>query len=94
MREAVEIGEAVEGNARASGEQARTAAALESARDFAAVASLSCVRLGGDAHEPDEVLSTLDLAPEQRQEVIGDVIRAQGQDRSDADRPGTACAGG
>jgi signal transduction histidine kinase len=69
--EAVEIAEAVEGML------ARTKAALESARDFAAVAShelrtpLTAVRTNL------EVLSTLDMTDEQRNEVIGDVMRTQ-----------------
>lgn len=80
VREAVEIGEAVEGMlARIGNEQARTAAALESARDFAAVASHE-LRTPLTAMRTNlEVLSTLDLAPEQRQEVIGDVMRTQGR---------------
>jgi len=78
VREAVEIAEAVEGMlARIGKEQQRTKAALESARDFAAVASQE-LRTPLTAMRTNlEVLSTLDLAPEQRQEVIGDVIRTQ-----------------
>ena len=78
VREAVEIAEAVEGMlARIGKEQQRTRAALESARDFAAVASHE-LRTPLTAMRTNlEVLSTLDLAPEQRQEVIGDVIRTQ-----------------
>ena len=78
VREAVEIAEAVEGMlARIGKEQQRTKAALESARDFAAVASHE-LRTPLTAMRTNlEVLSTLDLAPEQRQEVIGDVIRTQ-----------------
>lgn len=80
VREAVEIGEAVEGMlARIGDEQARTKAALDSARDFAAVASHE-LRTPLTAMRTNlEVLSTLDLAPEQRQEVIGDVVRTQGR---------------
>jgi two-component system sensor histidine kinase PrrB len=76
--EAVEIGEAVEGMlARIGNEQQRTKAALESARDFAAVASHE-LRTPLTAMRTNlEVLSTLDLADEQRKEVISDVIRTQ-----------------
>lgn len=76
--EAVEISEAVEGMlARIGDEQQRTRAALESARDFAAVASHE-LRTPLTAMRTNlEVLSTLDLADEQRKEVIGDVIRTQ-----------------
>jgi two-component system, OmpR family, sensor histidine kinase PrrB len=78
VREAVEIAEAVEGMLdRIGNEQQRTKAALESARDFAAVASHE-LRTPLTAMRTNlEVLSTLELAPEQRQEVIGDVIRTQ-----------------
>jgi two-component system sensor histidine kinase PrrB len=78
--EAVEIAEAVEGMlARIGTEQERTRAALESARDFAAVASHE-LRTPLTAMRTNlEVLSTLDLPPEQRDEVIGDVIRTQGR---------------
>jgi two-component system, OmpR family, sensor histidine kinase PrrB len=78
VREAVEIAEAVEGMlARIGNEQQRTRAALESARDFAAVASHE-LRTPLTAMRTNlEVLSTLQLVPEQRQEVIGDVIRTQ-----------------
>jgi two-component system, OmpR family, sensor histidine kinase PrrB len=80
VREAVEIAEAVEGMlARIGTEQQRTRAALESARDFAAVASHE-LRTPLTAMRTNlEVLSTLDLAPEQRDEVIGDVVRTQGR---------------
>jgi two-component system sensor histidine kinase PrrB len=80
VREAVEIAEAVEGMlARIGTEQQRTKAALESARDFAAVASHE-LRTPLTAMRTNlEVLSTLDLAPEQRDEVIGDVVRTQGR---------------
>lgn len=76
--EAVEIAEAVEGMlARIGEEQARTKAALESARDFASVASHE-LRTPLTAMRTNlEVLSTLDLGAEQRQEVIGDVMRTQ-----------------
>jgi two-component system, OmpR family, sensor histidine kinase PrrB len=78
VREAVEIAEAVEGMlARIGNEQQRTKAALESARDFAAVASHE-LRTPLTAMRTNlEVLSTLELAPEQRAEVLGDVIRTQ-----------------
>src|SRR6516165_9141703 len=78
VREAVEIAEAVEGMlARIGDEQQRTKAALESARDFAAVASHE-LRTPLTAMRTNlEVLSTLELPPEQREEVIGDVIRTQ-----------------
>jgi signal transduction histidine kinase len=63
--------------ARIGKEQQRTKAALESARDFAAVASHE-LRTPLTAMRTNlEVLSTLDLPREQRQEVIGDVIRTQ-----------------
>ncbi len=78
VSEAVEIGEAVEGMlARIGDEQAKTRAALESARDFAAVASHE-LRTPLTAMRTNlEVLSTLDLGDEQREEVIGDTIRTQ-----------------
>ena len=63
--------------ARIGNEQARTKAALESARDFAAVASHE-LRTPLTAMRTNlEVLSTLDLGAEQRQEVIGDTMRTQ-----------------
>lgn len=78
VSEAVEIGEAVEGMlARIGNEQARTRAALEAARDFAAVASHE-LRTPLTAMRTNlEVLSTLDLGDEQRKEVIGDTMRTQ-----------------
>ena len=78
VQEAVEIAEAVEGMlARIGDEQQRTKAALESARDFAAVASHE-LRTPLTAMRTNlEVLSTLDLADEQRKEVIADVMRTQ-----------------
>lgn len=78
VREAVQIAEAVEGMlARIGDEQERTKAALESARDFAAVASHE-LRTPLTAMRTNlEVLSTLDMTAEQRQEVIGDVMRTQ-----------------
>lgn len=76
--EAVEISEAVEGMlARIGDEQQRTRAALESARDFAAVASHE-LRTPLTAMRTNlEVLATLNLEDEQRDEVIGDVMRTQ-----------------
>jgi len=78
VREAVEISDAVEGMlGRIGDEQQRTRAALESARDFAAVASHE-LRTPLTAMRTNlEVLSTLDLAAEQRKEVINDVMRTQ-----------------
>ena len=78
VREAVEIGEAVEGMlGRIGEEQQRTRAALESARDFAAVASHELRTPLTALRTNLEVLSTLDMTPEQRREVIGDVMRTQ-----------------
>lgn len=78
VSEAVEIAEAVEGMLAGIGkEQARTKAALDSARDFAAVASHE-LRTPLTAMRTNlEVLSTLDLARDQRNEVISDVMRTQ-----------------
>jgi signal transduction histidine kinase len=78
VQEAVEIAEAVEGMlARIGDEQQRTKAALESARDFAAVASHE-LRTPLTAMRTNlEVLAMLDLADEQRKEVIADVMRTQ-----------------
>jgi signal transduction histidine kinase len=78
VQEAVEIAEAVEGMlARIGDEQQRTKAALESARDFAAVASHE-LRTPLTAMRTNlEVLSTLELRDDQRQEVIADVMRTQ-----------------
>lgn len=76
--EAVEIAEAVEGMlARIGDEQERTAAALESARDFAAVSAHE-LRTPLTAMRTNlEVLATLDLPEAQRKEVLGDLIRSQ-----------------
>jgi len=76
--EAVEIGEALTGLLqRVSTEQGRTKAALASARDFAAVSAHE-LRTPLTAMRTNlEVLSTLDLPADQREEVIGDVIRTQ-----------------
>jgi len=78
VSEAVEIGEAVEGMlARIGDEQAKTRAALDAARDFAAVASHE-LRTPLTAMRTNlEVLSTLDLGAEQRDEVLGDTVRTQ-----------------
>ncbi len=78
VQEAVEIAEAVEGMlARIGDEQQRTKAALESARDFAAVASHE-LRTPLTAMRTNlEVLATLELRDDQRQEVIADVMRTQ-----------------
>lgn len=78
VQEAVEIAEAVEGMlARIGDEQQRTKAALESARDFAAVASHE-LRTPLTAMRTNlEVLSTLQMADHQREEIIGDVLRTQ-----------------
>ena len=76
--EAVEIAEAVEGVlARLGDEQQRTKAALESARDFAAVSAHE-LRTPLTAMRTNlEVLATLELPEDQRHEVLDDVIRAQ-----------------
>jgi len=76
--EAVEIGEAVKGLLqRISAEQARTEAALASARDFAAVSAHE-LRTPLTAMRTNlEVLATLDMPDEQRKEVLGDIIRTQ-----------------
>jgi signal transduction histidine kinase len=63
--------------ARIGDEQQRTRAALESARDFAAVASHE-LRTPLTAMRTNlEVLSTLEMRDDQRQEVIADVMRTQ-----------------
>ncbi|MET0455107.1 MAG: HAMP domain-containing sensor histidine kinase [Mycobacterium sp.] len=76
--EAVEIAEAVNGMVqRIWDEQDRTKAALVSSRDFAAVTSHE-LRTPLTAMRTNlEVLATLDLAEDQRKEVLGDVIRTQ-----------------
>jgi two-component system, OmpR family, sensor histidine kinase PrrB len=80
VREAVEIGEAVEGMlGRIGDEQQRTRAALESARDFAAVASHE-LRTPLTAMRTNlEVLATLEMTAEQRAELVDDVMRTQGR---------------
>lgn len=76
--EAVEIAEAMRGMLqRIWKEQDRTKEALASARDFAAVSSHE-LRTPLTAMRTNlEVLSTLDLADDQRKEVLNDVIRTQ-----------------
>jgi two-component system sensor histidine kinase PrrB len=76
--EAVEIADAVKGMLeRIWKEQDRTKAALESARDFAAVSSHE-LRTPLTAMRTNlEVLATLDLPDDQRKEVINDVVRTQ-----------------
>jgi len=76
--EAVEIADAVNGMVqRIWEEQDRTKAALVSSRDFAAVTSHE-LRTPLTAMRTNlEVLATLDLAEDQRKEVLGDVIRTQ-----------------
>jgi two-component system, OmpR family, sensor histidine kinase PrrB len=76
--EAVEIADAVNGMvARIWEAQDRTKAALVSSRDFAAVTSHE-LRTPLTAMRTNlEVLATLDLAEDQRKEVLGDVIRTQ-----------------
>ena len=76
--EAVEIADAIKGLVgRVWEEQDRTKAALASARDFASVSAHE-LRTPLTAMRTNlEVLSTLDLAEDQRKEVVGDVIRTQ-----------------
>ena len=76
--EAVEIADAVNGMLqRIWSEQGRTKSALASARDFAAVSAHE-LRTPLTAMRTNlEVLSTLDLADDQRKEVVDDVIRTQ-----------------
>ncbi|OPX06620.1 HAMP domain-containing sensor histidine kinase [Mycobacterium sp. AT1] len=76
--EAVEIADAVNGMVqRIWQEQDRTKAALVSSRDFAAVTSHE-LRTPLTAMRTNlEVLATLDLAEDQRKEVLSDVIRTQ-----------------
>ncbi|MBJ7341482.1 HAMP domain-containing sensor histidine kinase [Mycolicibacterium sp.] len=76
--EAMEIADAVNGMVqRIWEEQDRTKAALVSSRDFAAVTSHE-LRTPLTAMRTNlEVLATLDLAEDQRKEVLGDVIRTQ-----------------
>ncbi len=59
--------------------QERTAAALDTARDFAA-ASAHELRTPLTAMRTDlEVLTTLDLSDEQRAEILADLARTQGR---------------
>ncbi|BDX30375.1 two-component sensor histidine kinase [Mycobacterium antarcticum] len=76
--EAVEIADAINGMVqRIWEEQDRTKAALVSSRDFAAVTSHE-LRTPLTAMRTNlEVLATLDLAEDQRKEVLNDVIRTQ-----------------
>ena len=76
--EAVEIADAVNGMVqRIWQEQDRSKAALVSSRDFAAVTSHE-LRTPLTAMRTNlEVLATLDLAEDQRKEVLNDVIRTQ-----------------
>ena len=76
--EAVEIADAIKGMLeRVWEEQDRTKAALTSARDFASVSAHE-LRTPLTAMRTNlEVLATLDLAEEQRKEVVNDVIRTQ-----------------
>lgn len=76
--EAVEIADAVNGMLqRIWSEQNRTKAALTSARDFASVSAHE-LRTPLTAMRTNlEVLATLDLAEDQRKEVVNDVIRTQ-----------------
>ncbi|MGV0716126.1 HAMP domain-containing sensor histidine kinase [Mycolicibacterium sp. XJ662] len=76
--EAVEIADAMKGMLqRIWNEQDRTKAALTSARDFASVSAHE-LRTPLTAMRTNlEVLATLDLAEEQRKEVVNDVIRTQ-----------------
>ena len=76
--EAVEIAEAIKGLVqRVWREQDRTKAALTSARDFASVSAHE-LRTPLTAMRTNlEVLATLELTEDGRQEVLGDVIRTQ-----------------
>lgn len=76
--EAVEIADAMKGMLeRIWSEQNRTMAALASARDFSAVSAHE-LRTPLTAMRTNlEVLATLDLEPDQRKEVLADVIRTQ-----------------
>ena len=76
--EAVEIADAVNGMLqRIWKEQDRTKAALTSARDFASVSAHE-LRTPLTAMRTNlEVLATLELAEDQRKEVVNDVIRTQ-----------------
>ncbi|WP_191986354.1 sensor histidine kinase [Mycobacteroides salmoniphilum] len=78
VREAVEISEAVEGMLeRINTEQEKTKAALETARDFSAVASHE-LRTPLTAMRTNlEVLTTLNLSEDQRAEILEETVRTQ-----------------
>ncbi|ORI26158.1 sensor histidine kinase KdpD [Rhodococcus sp. 1168] len=80
VREADELAVAIGGMLqRVNDAQDRTNAALSTARDFAAVSAHE-LRTPLTAMRTDiEVLSTLDLAPAQRQEILNDLERTQGR---------------
>ncbi|WP_305094064.1 sensor histidine kinase KdpD [Prescottella sp. R16] len=80
VREADALAGAVEAMLQdVSDAQARTAAALETARDFAA-ASAHELRTPLTAMRTDlEVVTTLDLSDEQRREILTDIARTQGR---------------
>ncbi|WP_137723420.1 sensor histidine kinase [Prescottella subtropica] len=80
VREADALAGAVEAMLQdVSDAQARTAAALETARDFAA-ASAHELRTPLTAMRTDlEVVTTLELSDEQRREVLSDIARTQGR---------------
>ncbi|MCZ4076644.1 HAMP domain-containing sensor histidine kinase [Rhodococcus sp. H36-A4] len=80
VREADELAIAIGGMLqRVNDAQDRTNAALSTARDFAAVSAHE-LRTPLTAMRTDiEVLSTLDLGPAQRQEILGDLERTQGR---------------
>ena len=76
--EAVEIADAIKGLLdRVWEEQGRTKAALTSARDFASVSAHELRTPLTAMRTNVEVLATLDLAEDQRKEVVADVIRTQ-----------------
>lgn len=80
VREADELAVAIGGMLqRVNDAQDRTNAALSTARDFAAVSAHE-LRTPLTAMRTDiEVLSTLDLGPAQRQEILHDLERTQGR---------------
>ncbi|MET4046484.1 two-component sensor histidine kinase [Rhodococcus sp. 1163] len=80
VREADELAVAIGGMLqRVNDAQDRTNAALSTARDFAAVSAHE-LRTPLTAMRTDiEVLSTLDLGPAQRQEILNDLERTQGR---------------
>lgn len=76
--EAVEIGEAIKDLLeRIWTEQDRTQAALASARDFAAVSAHELRTPLTALRTNIEILATLDVTDEQREELLGDVLRTQ-----------------